>query len=365
MYDRQQPPSNRLSAVFFWLANACEDCRCKSKRWAVRSVPTVQSTSELDQEQAQWKQNIAAGRVQLEEATGLTTGLYQQFEPFLDPRTNLERLSDQYPILLLPLRLETRFKTVQIDDQSRQQLWVRVFPDECSIDTFDDVLSLSEVTRARNYWSSVWRAGTAANSAMESLVRDKRIGAWQKLMGHFNAGRAHWVTEAHKPQNTQPPPRNNASDLILIIVTDDPPSAAHQTALQVYWAAAYLAGEDQAALNTAFTDLVTAAGSDQAAQDLIAAYTPGNFKEPPAESVDSPAITVEFLIFDQNVDAKITAWSQAARVRTFPEKFVLLGFHGNDSAPVINELGARIPNPLIVGPDTRDEIQRRAGRNLR
>lgn len=328
------------------------------KQQAARSHGTDSDAfAELDAAQTQWRESIVAGRQELAGAMDLSAGLYQQFEQFIDPRTNLDRLSDQYPILLLPVRLETRFKTVVIDNESRLQLWVRIFPDECSIDTFDDVLSISEITRARNYWAAVWRAGTAANATMETLVRNKRIGAWQKLMGQFNAGRAFWVTEAHKPHNTEPPPRNNAFDQILVIVTDAPPSPAAQTALQTYWAAAYLAGEDAAALAAARSDLVAAVGTEAIASELIAAYKPGNFAEPPDEIVDNPAVTVEFLVFDADIDAKVTAWSQAARVRTFPEKFALLGFQDNDSSPVVNELGARIPNPLIVGPDTRDEIE--------
>ena len=39
------------------------------------------------------------------------------------------------PILLLPLRLETRFKQFGSPDGTLHQLWVRVFPDDCAVDT--------------------------------------------------------------------------------------------------------------------------------------------------------------------------------------------------------------------------------------
>jgi hypothetical protein len=311
----------------------------------------------LSSEQNQWRQTIAAGKARLDEVSIQAEGLLEAFGPFMDPRTNLARLPDSHPILLLPVRMETRFKVVDDgEDEPRHQLWVRVFPDECSIDTFDDVLSQSEVIRARNYWSAVWRAGSPANAAMEDQVRKKRLGAWQKLMGHFNAGRAHWVTTEHQPQNADSPPRHNASDQILVIPTDTPPSPADQQALEVYWEAAYRAAGDQQQLDDALAALVTATGDAQTVRDLIVSYVPQNLDEPPDEVVPNPAVTVVFLVFDKNVDAKLTSWSQAARVRTFPEKFVLLGFQGNDAEPVINQLGARIPNPLIVGPDTRDDI---------
>src|SRR5687768_10930148 len=53
--------------------------------------------------------------------------LWKAFSKFARPKDALRQLSDRHPILLFPLRLETRFKTV--DRQA--QLWVRVYPDQC------------------------------------------------------------------------------------------------------------------------------------------------------------------------------------------------------------------------------------------
>ena len=49
-----------------------------------------------------------------------------------DPRRSLARLADDLPILLLPLRLETRFKDVAGADGASHELWVRVYPDYVS-----------------------------------------------------------------------------------------------------------------------------------------------------------------------------------------------------------------------------------------
>jgi hypothetical protein len=35
--------------------------------------------------------------------------LWAEFRPFVDPKETLRRLEDRYPILLFPLRIETRF----------------------------------------------------------------------------------------------------------------------------------------------------------------------------------------------------------------------------------------------------------------
>jgi hypothetical protein len=122
----------------------------------------------LAREQDELRQTTLAQRARLEEASTRAQGLIDAFGEFTDPRTNLARLSDSYPILLLPVRIETRFKT--LDDgggEPRHQLWVRVFPDECSIDTFDDVLSVSEVTR-RGSCCWVFRATTPSPSSISS-----------------------------------------------------------------------------------------------------------------------------------------------------------------------------------------------------
>src|SRR6476646_5523832 len=57
---------------------------------------------------------------------GVETGLLTDFAQFADPRVNIGRLDDGHPILLFPLRIETRFKRVQSDQRVLFQLWVRV-----------------------------------------------------------------------------------------------------------------------------------------------------------------------------------------------------------------------------------------------
>ena len=74
-----------------------------------------------------------------------------RFAALSDPRKVVASLSDDYPFLLFPVRLETRFKTVPGDRRDRRQLWVRVYPDDCSIDTFEATLAETEVTSARLY----------------------------------------------------------------------------------------------------------------------------------------------------------------------------------------------------------------------
>ena len=60
-------------------------------------------------------------------------------------------LSDAYPVLLGPVRVEYRF--------TASELLVRLFPDEWSVDTFEEKSTTLEQRQARRYWSRYWQAG--------------------------------------------------------------------------------------------------------------------------------------------------------------------------------------------------------------
>src|SRR5689334_12200230 len=79
-----------------------------------------------------------AARTRLASAKASLSAAGARFVDFTDPRQNVGRLSDTSPFLLFPVRVETRFKIVggpqpEVAAQ-RHQLWVRIFPDDCSVD---------------------------------------------------------------------------------------------------------------------------------------------------------------------------------------------------------------------------------------
>src|SRR4051812_6689672 len=97
-------------------------------------------------------------------------------------------LSDDYPVLLGPVRVETRFTATE--------LLIRVFPDEWSIDKFEPRATQAEVSALNAYWTALWRAG--GNAAGEEA-------AWHELTGRIPAGRASWLLQpAQHPQPANP-----------------------------------------------------------------------------------------------------------------------------------------------------------------
>lgn len=168
----------------------------------------------------------------------------RQFVVYDDPRFLVSRLNDSKPVFLFPVRVETRFVTVKhvqrivpqeyipgespligeeavrktdvvervlptqstlpvVDD--KQQLWVRIFPDDISVQTHEKPLTETEQTSGQTYWTEMWYAGGDA---------DLELGAWRGLVAGRGPERAAWIARELQPTNssdkpTSPVPREN------------------------------------------------------------------------------------------------------------------------------------------------------------
>ena len=285
--------------------------------------------------------SIKAARNQVSEAT-------LQFAQFSDPRRGAGGLSASSPFLLFPVRIETRFRTVGAEAVPgavaalRHQLWVRIYPDDCSIDTFEPVLSAAELVDVRTYWMNLWAAG-----GIESAER----GAWSGLAGARGPGRAGWLVDHYQPTNLSDQPKKTAaSDEILVIPATTALTAADASALNKYWAAVWMADGDKAKMEAAQNVLETAVGAAHAAE-LVAGYVPFNLADKPAAPLSKSAVKLStaFVLFPPDPETTQLAWSQAPQVRQFPDRFVVMGFSG--TAQTLEALGNPITLPLYTGPD--------------
>ena len=165
-------------------------------RALARSAPQGGTAHALDEEKRALAARIEAlgatlgrAREQLEEA-------FTRFDTWADPRRNLASFNDDIPVMLFPLRIETRFKTVSGQGDAAghavSQLWVRVFPDECLVDTFDPTLTESEVGNAAVFWREYVHA-----ARVESAER----AAWRTLVAAHGSGRATWIVRQYRPRN--------------------------------------------------------------------------------------------------------------------------------------------------------------------
>lgn len=149
----------------------------------------------------------AAGEARLQAREALAAGLGRAAE-VVDPRLLVQGMDPRFPVLLFPVRLETRFMTVaggvglgtHLSDLAhvthsstpRHQLCVRIFPDTCSVDAFGEELTDTEVRDVRAYWTEVWHA--AGDEAGERA-------AWRALVASHGSGRSAWLVATHRPDN--------------------------------------------------------------------------------------------------------------------------------------------------------------------
>ncbi|MEP6729177.1 MAG: hypothetical protein ABJE10_01000 [bacterium] len=94
------------------------------------------------------------------------------------------------PLVLFPVRLETRFFTLA---GNVTELRVRIYPDKIHVDTHQPELTTDERTWGTQYWQQDWLAATD-NAA--------RSNAWMMLAGRFGAERAAWIARVLQPTNS-------------------------------------------------------------------------------------------------------------------------------------------------------------------
>lgn len=269
------------------------------------------------------------------------TGLLTDFSQFADPRENIGRLDDAHPILLFPLRIETRFKRVQVLERTLFQLWVRVYPDDITVDTFEDLLADVELKNAKTYWTNIWRAG--GNDG-------ENRAAWETLVSSHGSGRAHWIIGQYVPLNVNQQPMKAENEFILVIASTNPLPTSERDAVARYWAAVWNAKTDASAASDAFDQLVQDLGGNESrANEIRTGYAPANLSERPA--IEITKVTVAFLDLrpDENFQTQQRPWGRPALTRILPERLVLLAY--NNGVKTLDVLGEAIPSDLIIGPD--------------
>ncbi|MBP1692107.1 MAG: hypothetical protein H6Q32_1459, partial [Bacteroidetes bacterium] len=271
----------------------------------------------------------------------------KDFLTFTDPRSNLLHLDDGIPILLLPLRLETRFKQVPLPGSAagQSQLWIRIFPDDVAIDSFESVLSEDEVRNAKSYWQSIWKAAD---------IEAEQRGAWRSLVAGHGSGRAYWITKTYIPANIATQPlHKDADELILVIPTESPLTVGEKAPVQKYWEDVWRAAGDPVKQARAYDDLVDALNDAARAERLVADYVPFNMSDPPPAGTDyaSAKVTVVFVEFPDTgaLNLRLQSWSVPPMVHVMPERLVVQGFF--QGVMELSIAGEPITSPLVVGPD--------------
>lgn len=108
----------------------------------------------------------------------------------IDPRQFVPQLNGAIPILLLPLRIQTRF------DRDASLLLARVYPDEISIESHEPRLTPGE----QDAGNQLWAAPDVSPDPATPSKRDR----WRGIVARFGLNRAAWIYHATNPAG--PPP---------------------------------------------------------------------------------------------------------------------------------------------------------------
>ena len=124
----------------------------------------------------------------------LVEGLRTVMTP--SPERDVARLSAEWPVVLLPVRIETRFRGSEV--------LLRVYPDDIFAETHEPELTDQEVADGTRFWTAAWPGPDAERTA------------WKGLVDALGAPRASWVAQLMTPQNL---PERPSGDPVL----PDPP----------------------------------------------------------------------------------------------------------------------------------------------
>jgi hypothetical protein len=327
------------------LAIARERLRdARSEMARLQRVPGEQQQRRLAalQEQAGELEELAAAL--RERVGGLAAGAHDlvgRLAELADPAEQIEELDDRTPILLFPLRLETRFRP---GPEGGRRLAIRIYPDDCQVDSFEELLSATEVENARRFWAAMWRAG-----------RDEgqERGAWRALVGGVGSGRAAYLIEQYRPAETDlagRPAKIDPQDVILVIVPDLAVTDAERDAAFEYHVAVWRADGDAAAEDAALNALKARVGAARA-EELREDFAPEPIGlEPPIPYTRADVrASCALLRLPATPPTKTTAWTQGPKAFALPDRFVALLYA--DGQAVARAVGSPVRDGLAVGPD--------------
>jgi len=221
------------------------------------------------------------------------------------------------------------------------QLWIRIYPDDCQIDSFETMLTDVEIQNLTTFWIAMWRAGS---------VETQERGAWRTLVAGSGSGRAAYIIGQYAPSNAAAKPvKVNSQDVVLVIVPQTTVTAAEQTAAFNYWIAFWKANGDSTQEQAALAALQTSVGNARAAQ-LIAQFAPDPNGWDPATPYTRDQVNVQCAVLQLPAApvTKQTSWTQAPHMVAQPDRFVALLYSGGTVKTVI---GNPIPEGLTTGPD--------------
>ena len=257
-------------------------------------------------------------------------GLEQLVVRYKAPQEYIGFWDDHLPILLFPVRVETRFAPTVTGNAP--ELWVRIYPDDATVVQHNPDLSVAELAAAKTFWFETWKADTDA----------QKLGAWATLVQVGGSRRAAWIARTTQPANFDQTdaaifdfPADNA--LIANGLSIDEIKAG-----KVFWRSQWF-GTAPAQTQTT---LETAVGASRA--DVVKQATkPANWV---ALAGKTPADEFDRVVVLGGPAAGTPATGQpASYAEVLPDQFVVIGYRGQHK--VFEVVGKPVPDRIWLSPN--------------
>lgn len=182
--------------------------RAQARQLAAAQIAADAAAAELkriDDLRARLTREVQAARREAALAGASAAALEAQLENALDQLVT--GLRPDVPIVMLPVRIETRFRISPPGAPPTNQLLIRVYPDDVHKDSHELELTDEELQSGKHFWRETWRAGTAGPSDVTYPARHRQeLAAWQQLATRFGAARAAYLARRLTPTNASARP---------------------------------------------------------------------------------------------------------------------------------------------------------------
>lgn len=256
-------------------------------------------------------------------------GLGQLVERYKTPQEYIGFWDDHLPVLLFPVRVETRFApTVQ---GNVPELWVRIYPDDATVVQHNPDLTTAELAAAKTFWFETWKADTDA----------QKMGAWATLVQVGGSRRAAWIARTTEPTNLDQTdaavvdfPADNVLLTNGLLPNEIKPG-------KVFWRSQWFG----TALTNAQLTLETAVGAGRA-EAVKQATKPINWDGLQAKN---PTDEFDRVVVLSGPAAGTPATGQpASYAEVLPDQFVVIGYRGGRK--VFEVVGKPVPDRIWLSP---------------
>ena len=175
-------------------ANATQVVQLKAQRQQLeRTGASAAQLAKVDSQIAKLRDKQTSLAGQLRTANDALANLRDRMAIGVEPEQLVATLDGKVPILLLPVRLETRF----FNDDT--ELRIRIYPDQAHLNGHEPELTDAELRAGK------WYMEQHQNAATPEIKRE----AWRALVQRFGARRSRWITDS--VQQPSPPATKSAS----------------------------------------------------------------------------------------------------------------------------------------------------------